>query len=84
MPDIVNTTGRVLEIDLTHRRITDFIITAQDRRLYLGGKGLALKYLAERLRPGVDALSADNVLVVMAGLLVGSSAPSSSRFAAAA
>ncbi len=79
---ITGTNNRVLEIDLTTRRVSLLTITDGDRRQYLGGKGLGLKYLYERLRPGTDPLGADNWLVFMMGVLMGSGAPCSSRFAA--
>ncbi len=81
MQKVVGTPNRILEIDLTLQTNRVFEITAQERKLYLGGKGLALSLLAERLIPGTDALSPDNVLIIMSGPLTGTGAPSSSRFA---
>ena len=84
MQKFVGTPNRILEIDLNLQTSRIFEITAQERKLYLGGKGLALSLLAERLVPGTDALSPDNVLIIMTGPLTGTGAPSSSRFAAVA
>jgi phosphoribosylformimino-5-aminoimidazole carboxamide ribotide isomerase len=53
-----------------------------DRRMYLGGKGLGLKLIYDRMPPGVDPLGADNIMAVMTGVLLGTGAPCSGRFAA--
>ncbi|MBN1349273.1 aldehyde ferredoxin oxidoreductase family protein [candidate division KSB1 bacterium] len=82
METITGSTNRILEIDLTSKRVTEFIISAEDRRLYLGGKGLGLKYLYERMRPGIDPLAEENYMAFMMGMFLGTGAPCSSRFAA--
>jgi aldehyde:ferredoxin oxidoreductase len=79
---IVGTGNRMLEIDLTTQRVKELQITDNDRRLYLGGKGLGLKLLFERLQPGIDPLGEDNYLAFMMGVLLGTGAPCSGRFAA--
>ncbi len=82
--EVTGTHNRVLDIDLTTRTVTEIPVTAEDRRRYLGGKGLGIRYLYERLQPGVDPLGPDNVLILMMGVLMGTQAPCSSRFAALA
>ena len=79
---IVGAGNRMLEIDLTTQRVEELQITDNDRRLYLGGKGLGLKLLFERLQPGIDPLGEDNYLAFMMGVLMGTGAPCSGRFAA--
>ncbi len=79
---ITGTNDRLLEIDLTTRQLRLLTVTERQRRLYLGGKGLGLLYLYERLTPGTDPLGPDNRLVFTTGVLMGSGAPCSSRFAA--
>jgi aldehyde:ferredoxin oxidoreductase len=79
---IVGAGNRMLEIDLTTQRVKELQITDDDRRLYLGGKGLGLKLLFERLQPGIDPLGEDNYLAFMMGVLMGTGAPCSGRFAA--
>jgi len=79
---IVGAGNRMLEIDLTTQRVKELQITDNDRRLYLGGKGLGLKLLFERLQPGIDPLGEDNYLAFMMGVLMGTGAPCSGRFAA--
>lgn len=83
MREIIGPSNRVLDVNLTTRVVTVRHVAAEDRRRYLGGKGLAIKYLYERLAVDVDPLGPENVFVVMLGVLLGTRAPSSSRFAAA-
>lgn len=82
MPEIAGSNNRVLEIDLSRRVVATFTVSRADRSAYLGGKGLGLKYLDERLRPGVDPLGEDNYLAFFMGVLLGTRAPCSGRFAA--
>jgi aldehyde:ferredoxin oxidoreductase len=72
---------QVLEINLSDRKVHSFSIQPQDRRHYLGGKGLGLKYLYERLQPGLDPFDPRNVLVFMNGVYMGTKATCSGRFA---
>lgn len=82
METAVGTTNQGLEIDLTTRMVNPFTISPEDRRMYLGGKGLGLKLLFDRMCPGVDPLGEENILALMMGTLMGSGGPSSARFAA--
>jgi len=82
MKDISGTSNRVLDINLSSKTANTFLITETDRRMFLGGKGLGLKYLYERLKPGIDPLGAENILAFMMGVLMGTGAPCSGRFAA--
>ncbi|MGD9302201.1 MAG: aldehyde ferredoxin oxidoreductase C-terminal domain-containing protein, partial [Desulfobacterales bacterium] len=79
---IVGTSNRILEIDLKSEQVKEFQVTDNDRKLYLGGKGLGLKLLLERLPPGIDPLGENNYLAFMMGVLMGTGAPCSARFAA--
>lgn len=79
---IVGSSNRVLEIDLGSEQVKELQVTDDDRKLYLGAKGLGLKLLFERLAPGIDPLGEDNYLAFMMGVLMGTGAPCSGRFAA--
>jgi len=46
---------------------------------FIGGRGINMYYLYKLLRPGVDPLSPENVLIFGTGLLTGTLAPSASR-----
>ena len=82
MKTITGTSNRVLQIDLSSREVKELGITERDRRMYLGGKGIGLKLLYERLQPGTDPLGKENILIFMMGVLMGTGAPCSGRFAA--
>jgi len=84
MKTIEGTNNRIIEIDLTARSFREIRISPADRRKYIGGKGLALKLLAERLRPGEDPLGEGNVFILTTGVLIGTGAPNSARFSAVA
>jgi aldehyde:ferredoxin oxidoreductase len=73
-------TGRALDIDLTTGKIGEYDITDRDRELFLGSRYLSTKILWDELKPGIDPLSPQNVIVIMTGPLTGTGAPSSSRY----
>jgi aldehyde:ferredoxin oxidoreductase len=79
---ITGSNYRIIEINLSDGLHQILDISEEDRRLYLGGKGLGLKLLAERLVPGTNPLCAGNYLVFMMGVFMGTGAPCSGRFAA--
>ena len=78
--EIKGTLNRVLEIDLSLKTFSIIQISHQMRQMYLGGKGLGLKLLYDRLKPGIDPLGEDNLIIIMTGVLAGTSAPCSGRF----
>ncbi len=82
MKSIQGTGNKILEIDLTEKKAYCFMVEDEERKHYLGGKGLGLKYLAERLSPGTDPLGEQNYLAFMMGVMLGTNAPCSARFAA--
>jgi len=82
MKEIVGTTNKILEVNLSTRKFETFFISEKDRKLYIGGKGLGLKLLRSRLKPGIDPLGGENYLVFMMGVLMGTGVPCSGRFAA--
>ncbi len=63
--------GKILRVNLTERKITEEEISEELAKKYLGGRGLASKYLFDELRPGTDPLGPENKLIFMAGLLTG-------------
>ena len=82
MQEIIGTSNRILEVNLTTRAVREFKVTDEDRQLYLGGKGLGLKYIYDRMDLSVDPLGEGNILAFMMGVLIGTNAPCSGRFAA--
>ncbi len=74
--------NKVLEVDLSSETYSIYIVDDQERAMYLGGKGLGLKLIYDRLEPGTDPLGKDNILAIMPGVLMGTGAICSGRFAA--
>lgn len=73
-------TGKVIKIDLTNQEVSEYPITDNDRKLYLGGKILAARIIYDFIKSPIDPLSEENVLVVSTSPLNGTGSPSSSRF----
>jgi aldehyde:ferredoxin oxidoreductase len=82
MKQIIGAPNRVLCVNLSNETFEIVEISGSDRKNYLGGKGLALKLFHDRLRPGADPLGAENIFIVMTGVLTGTGVPCSSRFSA--
>lgn len=76
--------GRILRIDLSAGRLWDEALNEAYARDYVGGSGLAARYLADAEIEGADPLGADNPLIFMTGPLVGAPMPSAGRFSACA
>lgn len=79
---IPGSNDRIIEINLSDGSHQIIPVSKEDRRLYLGGKGLGLKLLAERFVPDTDPLGAGNYLAFMMGVFMGTGAPCSGRFTA--
>ena len=74
-------TGRVLRLDLTALAATVEPLPDDWARLYVGGKGLLLRYLFEELAPGADALAPGNPLILATGPFAGTAVATCSRLA---
>lgn len=74
-------TGKILRVDLTHRRVTVEMPPEEWYIKYLGGKGLGYRYLLQDLAPNTDPLGPDNEIIFMSGPFAGTLIPTSSRTA---
>jgi aldehyde:ferredoxin oxidoreductase len=72
--------GKILRVDLTHRKVSEEPLPRRDASLLLGGCGLATKYLFQELKPGVDPLGPENKIIFMSGPLTGTLSPSSGKY----
>jgi len=82
--EIIGITNKLLEVDLTMKKWKVVNIDSNDRKMYLGGKGLGLKIYYDRLKNSlnkIDPLGDENILLFMAGVLTGTGAVCSARFA---
>lgn len=71
--------NKILRVNLSDRSIT---IDEPDEgfyRKYLGGAGFAAYYLLKEMKPGVDPLSPDNILIYGIGPVTGTPMPGGSR-----
>ncbi|RLI09730.1 aldehyde ferredoxin oxidoreductase, partial [Candidatus Bathyarchaeota archaeon] len=71
--------GRMLRVNLSTGAYKFEPIDPQLLRDYIGGQGLATRYLMDNLDPTVDPLSPQNVLIFAAGALTGTGAVAASR-----
>jgi aldehyde:ferredoxin oxidoreductase len=62
---------RILRVDLTNREITKSIFPENLTRKYLGGWNLIAHILLSEMRPGIEPLSPENILVFATGILTG-------------
>ena len=75
--------GKILVADLTEGTVTDEPLNEKYARDFLGSTGLAARYLYDMVDEKTDPLGPDNPLILMPGLLNGTSGPSVSRWGGA-
>lgn len=73
-------TGKLLEVDLSTGQTRTFELNRRYAEDYIGGSGLAARYLYDWLDASVDPLGPTNPLVFLTGPLDATGAPSSGRF----
>ena len=73
-------TGNILHIDLTTKKHWIENPPENFYRTYWGGRTLALYYMLKEMKPKIDPLSPDNLLIFTAGVLTGTPAPAMPRY----
>jgi len=76
--------SKILRVNLTTGEIRDEPLSEAWARLYLGGSGLAARYLYDETDASTDPLGPDNLLCFMVGPFTGTPVPATNRFAVAA
>ncbi len=71
--------GKLLSVDLTNGRLVEEILPEEVYRQFIGGNGLGIRVLYERMKSRVDPLGPENMLGFAAGVLTGTTAPGSGR-----
>ncbi len=71
--------GKILDVDLSSRRIATTDIDPDFARNFIGGMGFSSKILYDEVGPGVNPFSPANILIFANGPLTGSQAPCSAR-----
>jgi len=72
--------GKILFVDLSKGSIEEAVLEEQTYREFIGGYGLGIRILYERMQPGADPLGPDNMLGFVTGALTGTSVPGSGRY----
>jgi aldehyde:ferredoxin oxidoreductase len=76
--------GKIVRVDLTSRTVTVEEPGELVYRTYFGGGGLASYYLLKELTPGIDPLSADNILIFASSVISGAPIAGMVRYTVAA
>src|SRR5512146_726103 len=76
--------GRILRVDLSRGKLWDQALNEEYARNYVGGSGLAARYLYEMLDASTDPLGPDNPLFFLTGPLVGTSMTAAGRYSVCA
>jgi aldehyde:ferredoxin oxidoreductase len=74
-----NNYGTILDINLSTRKIRKIELSGDDIKNFMGGRGLGMKILYDRIKPGQDPFAEDTPLIFMPGTFSGLPIPSSSR-----
>ena len=72
--------GKILRVDLSKSKITEEFPDENTLKMFLGGSGLATKYLFDEVKKGTDPLGPKNKLIFMTGPLTGTRSPSTGRY----
>jgi len=76
--------NKVLRVDLTKKGAKTEPLRMDWAEKYIGSKGLAIKYMYEELKPGIDPLSPENKLFLTTGPMTGTPIPCSGKLSIAA
>src|SRR5512143_1313951 len=76
--------GKILRVDLSREKLWDEALNEDYARNYVGGSGLAARYLYDMLEADTDPLGPGNPLFFLTGPLVGTSMSSAGRYSACA
>jgi aldehyde:ferredoxin oxidoreductase len=72
-------TGKILDINLTDQKISILKENLQDVKKFIGSIGMNFFLGVERMRPRTNPFSADNIIVLGTGPMVGTIMPGASR-----
>ena len=63
--------GKILEIDLTERKLSTSELKIADINNFIGGMGINCKLAADLFKPNTDPLSAQNPIIIISIPLIG-------------
>jgi len=76
--------GAFLHVNLTHKSLKKGPIDEKLAQEYLGGAGFCSRILYDKIKPGINPLGPENVLMFSTGPLTGTLFPQASRYIVAA
>ncbi|MFQ5712184.1 MAG: aldehyde ferredoxin oxidoreductase family protein [Candidatus Geothermarchaeales archaeon] len=71
--------GRILDVDLSREKLSKKPLPRGLAGSYVGGIGFTERILFDELRPGMDAMDPENILIFATGPLNGTAAPTAGR-----
>jgi aldehyde:ferredoxin oxidoreductase len=77
---MIGLNNKILEINLNQEKFIETPIPEKVLEKYIGGRGLGVKLLSEKLPAKIDPLSSDNLLIFTTGPFGGSTIPTNGRF----
>lgn len=63
--------GKILDVDLTDGKIRKITLDPTDANRFLGARGIMTKLLWDRMKPGTQAFSPNNIIMFFTGPLTG-------------
>ncbi|MHA1491753.1 MAG: aldehyde ferredoxin oxidoreductase N-terminal domain-containing protein, partial [Promethearchaeota archaeon] len=72
--------GKLLWVDLSNESFKEEKLSNEIYRQYLGGYGLAVKFIYDHMKAKIDPLGGDSIIGFFPGLLTGTVAPFSGRY----
>jgi aldehyde:ferredoxin oxidoreductase len=72
--------NKLLRVDLTNQKVSIENIDPKISKGYIGGRGVAMRYLYDEVDPRVNPLAPENNLIFATGPLTGSPAPTGNRY----
>ena len=72
--------GKLLRVDLTAGTCKSEALNEAWAKDYIGGRGLASKYLTEEISPDVEPMSPENKLIMATGPLTGTYGAANGRY----
>jgi len=72
--------NKLLRVNLTNQTYSIEEIDPKVSKEYIGGRGVAIRYLFDEVDPQVDPLSPENKMIFATGPLTGSPAPTGNRY----
>ena len=73
--------GKILRINLSTKTSKEERLSEEMARDFIGGAGFGIKHLFDEVKPGIDPLGPDNILVFAPGPFTGAGVPCASRMA---